>query len=249
MTCDIGVSLETAYIDHGYFRPSNQSVSVQRCPDYKFDGSGCKGGEGELCNPGLHGIFCQLCLPASGEEHRRYYVAASYTGEARCESCSHVLWQTVCYALAALATVAALVVLVKASQPPAQIVARYYACKDFMTPETSLRASTVFAGLWKVVRRKTPRTARRPVASVYEVKATAPGDNGDVPVPEDVLQYIMFRDRAREVLKRHMPQTKMKILMSFFMISTRVYEVYVLQHCNILNTHFLSQGSQAFTRC
>jgi hypothetical protein len=46
-----------------------------------------------------------------------------------------------------------------------------------------------------------------------------------------------------------MPQTKMKILMSFFMISTRVYEVYVLQHCNILNTHFLSQGSQAFTRC
>ena len=84
-----------AHLAHaGYFRPSNTSVDIRRCPDAGENcggrdvcdesSSGCRGtlNASEPCEPTLTGAYCQLCREAG-----RHYVAASGDVAAKCEEC------------------------------------------------------------------------------------------------------------------------------------------------------------------
>lgn len=68
-TCDPGAEVETLIMDEGYWRLSNKTVDIRRCP-YDSDGAftPCRGGvtdaEGALCVPGTgrhHGPLCKGC--------------------------------------------------------------------------------------------------------------------------------------------------------------------------------------------
>ena len=58
-----GVTLETLPLMPGYYRISNTSDDLRRCPDFG-DGSGCVGGVGSgegPCKENLKGPYCTLC--------------------------------------------------------------------------------------------------------------------------------------------------------------------------------------------
>jgi hypothetical protein len=69
--CTYGsISLTELPLERGYFRLSRGTVDVRRCPDAAANcsgrshcaesTSGCKGGDGAVCMPGLNGTFCML---------------------------------------------------------------------------------------------------------------------------------------------------------------------------------------------
>ena len=70
-----GISLSTLPIKAGYYRHSNRSEDVRRCPDAAVNcggastceesTSGCRGTIDGVanCYAELHGVFCQLCAP------------------------------------------------------------------------------------------------------------------------------------------------------------------------------------------
>jgi len=101
-TCPIGtnctygsISLATLPLARGYFRLARGSVDVRRCPDAAancsanshcpLSTSGCRGGDGDTCMPGLNGTFCRSCA-----EPFHYYVRATTEAVAHCEPCEEV---------------------------------------------------------------------------------------------------------------------------------------------------------------
>ena len=95
--CDYGsITLAALPVSPGFFRLSNDSVDVRRCPDAatncsalsecSWTSSGCAGGRSEdLCHPGLTGAFCRSCI-----EPYYFYKRATEDNVAHCESCSSV---------------------------------------------------------------------------------------------------------------------------------------------------------------
>ena len=128
--CPIGTDCQGAAtllgmpIRPGYFRQSNTSDDVRRCPDASENckgatecphtTSGCVGSSNasfavganvySLCSEGLTGVFCQLCA----ETQDRYYIAANGATPAHCERCRDTMGTTVGIG-AALVLVAVLV--------------------------------------------------------------------------------------------------------------------------------------------
>lgn len=106
-----GITLETLPILPGYFRASETSTDVRRCPDAAIGcggaaqceatRSGCAGSHSPrrdvvgaprngtsaaLCRAGLDGIFCLLC---SEQPEPVYYVEATPDRAAYCEMCAN----------------------------------------------------------------------------------------------------------------------------------------------------------------
>ena len=95
----IGSTLHTLTVDRGYFRRTNLSVDVRRCPDAATgcsgtpgcsqSMSGCLGGNypaDASCRNGLSGIFCSLCTSWQDDhaQTREFYVAATASEPAHC---------------------------------------------------------------------------------------------------------------------------------------------------------------------
>ena len=78
-----GIPLETLPLKAGYYRLSDDSSDVRRCPDAAANctyanqcpetTSGCAGGSdiASVCRPTLRGIFCTQC--EADTNHTRYY--------------------------------------------------------------------------------------------------------------------------------------------------------------------------------
>ena len=76
--CPLGTACEHASghtlaklpLQHGYWRSSNLSADVRRCPDAGRSSSGCVGTQNSThafqCKEGLTGPYCRLCLAAKG---------------------------------------------------------------------------------------------------------------------------------------------------------------------------------------
>ena len=89
---EAGVSISTLPVIAGYFRASNTSIDVRRCPDAGENcggrddcdesSSGCRGNVSQPCEPSLAGIMCQLC-----QDDDHYYVPASGESRAHCSEC------------------------------------------------------------------------------------------------------------------------------------------------------------------
>ena len=99
-SCEKGAKLDTLPVNTSFYRLSNASSDVRKCPDADANcsetfgtsacrsTSGCRGGEGigdALCAPGLSGIFCRACAQNGTRVH---YVEASNDDTAHCATCS-----------------------------------------------------------------------------------------------------------------------------------------------------------------
>ena len=90
------INLVDLPIAPGYFRPSDGSVDVRRCPDAAvncsgrsecaWSTSGCQGGrDGNLCREGLTGAFCRSCI-----EDFHFYQPAETGVNAHCQPCVNI---------------------------------------------------------------------------------------------------------------------------------------------------------------
>ena len=68
-TCDSdGLTLASLPIARGFWRTSNTSANVLRCPDAADNGTACIGGSGpELCKPWTTGPYCKLVAPRTAQ--------------------------------------------------------------------------------------------------------------------------------------------------------------------------------------
>ena len=110
-----GVALDSLPVIVGYFRPSNASIDIRRCPDASENcggrddcaqsSSGCRGtlNGSSPCGPTLEGILCQTC---QGDD--RYYVAASGKDTAVCKECNDTLGTSLGIAAAVLVSLVVL---------------------------------------------------------------------------------------------------------------------------------------------
>ena len=134
----LGVTLATLHVRRGYYRASNRSTNVVRCSDSGVgcDGSnecanstsGCRGGPdfGLICEPSLHGIYCELCDSSygggsnrsdgtviNGTNTRSYYVSATTSTPAHCKECGDTGFNSAGMILGVLLGVAALITFIK----------------------------------------------------------------------------------------------------------------------------------------
>lgn len=122
----IGSTLNALVVKPGYYRRTNLSIDVRRCPDAATGcsgdrqcpetKSGCLGGSDAAdasCREGLSGVFCSLCaswLDESSQAHE-FYVAATSSQAAHCAPCGQVLSnEAFATSLIALAGVAVLLI-------------------------------------------------------------------------------------------------------------------------------------------
>ena len=101
-----GIRLSTLPIKPGYYRHSNRSVDVRRCPDASANcddastcaesTSGCRGtvDGGSVCYPDLKGVFCQTCA-VRDDSALLYYRPARGGARASCEVCTDTIGRTV----------------------------------------------------------------------------------------------------------------------------------------------------------
>ena len=81
---NVGTTLASITMTHGYYRVSNTSIDLRECPDSSGDSSGCTGGVGSgegPCKLLLHGPYCQLCTIT---DNTHYYSSS----ESDCLECS-----------------------------------------------------------------------------------------------------------------------------------------------------------------
>ena len=148
------IALSHIPLKPGYFRRSNATVDVRRCPDASANcsgmseclesSSGCRGGELSegVCMPGLTGAFCRLCI-----EPLHYYVAASDIDAAHCKSCDTVASSNAAVIMlivgfaALFISLLAYVVIQKCTSKPSRkkLHAFYKACKHSTTLLTQLK--------------------------------------------------------------------------------------------------------------
>ena len=117
---DPGATLSSLPVTVGYFRQSNASVDIRRCPDAgencggrddcDHSSSGCRGTlNGSLpCGPTLEGVLCQTC---QGDDW--YYVGASGDEVAHCRPCSDTLGSSLGLTAAVVASVLLLLAILK----------------------------------------------------------------------------------------------------------------------------------------
>ena len=153
----------------GYFRPSDGSVDVRRCPDAAvncsgrsecaWSTSGCQGGrDGNLCREGLTGTFCRSCV-----EDFHFYQPAETGVNAHCKPCVNVSSSrggTLLIAAASVALAAIVVVLVVRRLTPERkqrVVAAWHYMVDVHTLPTKLK---IVIGFYQIATR---------VESVYAI--------------------------------------------------------------------------------
>ena len=97
-----GISLSTLPVKRGYYRHSNSSVDVRRCPDAAVgcadkpecaeSKSGCRGtvDGGAPCYPELTGVFCRECA-VRNDGKVAYYKPADDRDRATCKACEDTL--------------------------------------------------------------------------------------------------------------------------------------------------------------
>jgi len=118
----LGATLEALPLVAGYYRLDDTTNDVRVCPDARANcsstfgtdecqsSSGCQGGVGEVCAPGLKGVYCELCDRSDGR--LVYYKPAADDSVATCAECGGTLGASVAVALGGLATLCVLMVLV-----------------------------------------------------------------------------------------------------------------------------------------
>jgi len=118
-----GLTRATLPLDPGYYRPTTESIDVQRCPDAERScgqqasatcSSGCRGGDdpSRLCNGELFGTFCQLCPTVlNGTNGPSFYKVASSSEGSHCEPCKDTIALTVGVLCGALACVLLLMLI------------------------------------------------------------------------------------------------------------------------------------------
>jgi hypothetical protein len=122
--CGSGSTLEELPLRKGFYRLSANTVDVRVCPDAQSNcsasfgrqecesSSGCVGGVGNLCAPGLGGPFCLLCSnrSAAGDE-RVYYRRATSDAVATCKACGDTTISTIIVVVSVVAGCLLLVTL------------------------------------------------------------------------------------------------------------------------------------------
>ena len=155
-SCDArGVSLRALPLRVGYWRPSNDSTQIERCPDAANHGaSACIGGTGQQCRESTSGAFCSLC-----------HDKTSYRDGSACVPCSTHLWWI--YGLVVFVVVLLLLSLNAAGFLSGSRAPQWYTCwRSFyyrlsaIAARLSLRPKyTVLLGLFQVADR--PARPRR----------------------------------------------------------------------------------------
>ena len=117
MECIGGATLSRLQLDPGYWRRTNSTLDIRRCPDAGENcsslsecantTSGCRMSGVEACLPGLTGTFCRLCA----DSNNSYYVEASGERPASCEECTNTLGRTVSLGTAVMAGLLAIAYL------------------------------------------------------------------------------------------------------------------------------------------
>jgi hypothetical protein len=108
-----GTTLTQLTLRRGYWRASNLSLDVRRCPDAGENcasamcdnsTSGCRGGvdSTSYCAPTLEGPLCRLCKNATD---RVYYMPADGSRAAACEPCGFPVEKKIVLALGVIAGV------------------------------------------------------------------------------------------------------------------------------------------------
>jgi hypothetical protein len=132
--CKGGATLERMPLRRAFFRKTNDTTDVRKCPDHAsncsttfgqpgcFSTSGCLGGEDvdEQCNTsitGLTGMFCMKCAPSPPGSPPVYYVAAKSGDNAEAAHCAvcdmSTLGQTIAIGVGVLAAVLMLLPLLQ----------------------------------------------------------------------------------------------------------------------------------------
>ena len=122
--CEGGATLDRLPVSTGFYRLSNATVDVRKCPDADANcstnfgkrgctsTSACIGGtdaEG-LCEPSLAGPFCRMC-DRSNLSEEVYFVAGTADAMAHCEPCGGTLGATLALAAAAFVVLVVLVLV------------------------------------------------------------------------------------------------------------------------------------------
>ena len=163
-----GVTIETIPLLLGYYRISNSSSDLRRCPDFG-NTSGCVGGlsDGEgPCKEWLEGPYCRLC---NVTDNSRYYDAET----SECALCEGTVWLPLVVGAVVVVAVLAGVVLWHRLRPHQRVrwLARLARQLWRLYTQLSLRAKgKQLLGFYQVATR---------VASVY-----------DVPMPDAVKQLL-----------------------------------------------------------
>ena len=159
--CAPGTTLTNLVLQKGYYRPSNTSIDVQRCPDAAFNGTGCIGGSGSPCAAGLKGAFCELCVV----EGSNFYSEATSISPASCKACANAASGSMLMFLVALVVAAAVALLYRSI--PAERLERARTITKWLSPQNKLK---IVVGSYMIATK---------VPSVYEV-----------PIPEDVRELL-----------------------------------------------------------
>ena len=150
-SCEQMSTLEELPLLQGYYRLDTTTVDVRECPDARencsttfgkavcMSTSGCQGGKGFPCAPGLTGTYCELCERPEGE--LMTYVGASKDEVAHCEPCGDNMVITIVYGLAGLAMICVMVGLLMCiiRTLPASFVKRLKYLNDAFTPKNKLK--------------------------------------------------------------------------------------------------------------
>lgn len=96
-----GIRLSTLPVRPAFYRRSNRSSDVRKCPDAaencgkssacKNSSSGCHAIGSESCLSGLTGTYCRLCL----DTHNTYYRPAQGARKAECVRCGETIGTTI----------------------------------------------------------------------------------------------------------------------------------------------------------
>jgi len=108
--CVIGSTLELLPLMTGFYRLNNMSTDVRLCPDGTKNTTGCQGGIGNPCAPGIeaYSTYCELCSEGSDT----WYKKASDADKATCAPCSGSTGSMIGMIFAFLGVLAALAIIV-----------------------------------------------------------------------------------------------------------------------------------------
>ena len=178
-TCTQGSTLEGLPLLTGYYRLDNTSVDVRACPDSRkncsttfgtaqcVSSSGCQGGQGNPCAPGLTGTYCQLCDELG--DALVSYTQATDDEVATCKDCGDTLASTMIGAAVVLAVmiVAVVIVLIIGRTLSAKHKRQLTRINQTFTPKNKLK---VIVGCYQLTTK---------ISSVY-----------DVSLPPDINEFL-----------------------------------------------------------
>ena len=169
----IGATIEALPLVPGYFRIANTTNDVRECPDARKNcsttfgsaecksSSGCQGGSGNQCAPGLQGTYCELCDDYG--DTLVFYRKASEDGVATCVGCGDILSSMLLMAVGGVFGLVFFVIFVLflIRFVPAQTKNRLMRFNESFTPKNKLK---IVLGAYQICTKISP---------VYEVSLPA----------------------------------------------------------------------------